>query len=413
VATTHSALLALLLGIPFAVVGWFAAAPMFRLLGAAPDVAAIGADYLRIVLLSAPFRLTAIVLTRAYQGAGDSRTPLVVRGAGTLLNIALTIMLVPGLAGLPELGVRGAAVATAIGNTVSALVLLGAVGIGWNGLRVRAAALRDLRLAGRILRIAGPQILERNLYALGAFPLNAITLQLGTAVNAGLQVGQRVMLYGLLPSRGAATAASSIAGNALGSGDPDRADHVARGGLSLAWIIALPVLVATVAFAGPLAGIFVDEPEALAAATGWVRVYGVALVMRSLFGVLRGAFDAGGDTRPPLVASALGIGVGTVGLSWLLGVQLGLGVAGVFIGVLVDPLLRTAVLWRLFERGTWLRRLDDDADPAAPAEERVQERGPGSAPDEEDGDEVPSTGPEEDGASAGGPVSPERSAADS
>jgi putative MATE family efflux protein len=309
--------------------------------------------------------MLAIVLTRAFQGAADSRTPLYVRGSGTVLNILLTILLVPGLLGLPELGVAGAAVATATGNVVSAVVLGAFLLRGWRGLSVTPGFLRDLRPAWSILRIAAPQILERNLFALGSLPLNAITLQIGTAANAGLQVGQRVMLYGLLPARGAATAASSIAGNRLGAGRPDGADHVVRGALSLAAAIALPVVVALLLFAEPVARLFVDEPDALAAAVGWVRVYAVALVARSLYGVFRGAFQAAGDNRPPLVTSTVGIAVFTVGLSWLLGLQLGLGLAGVFVGVLLDPVVRTLWLWRWFERGTWKRRLTDVGDAAA------------------------------------------------
>lgn len=359
-AATHSALLAITLGVPFAIAGWFGAAPMYDLLGAEPDVLGFGVDYLRIVLLSAPARLLTIVLTRAFQGAADSRTPLYIRSTGTILNILLTILLVPGLLGLPELGVAGAAWATFTGNCFSALVLGAFLVRGWRGLSLSPGVLRDLQPAWTVLRIASPQILERNLFALGAFPLNAITLSLGTAANAGLQVGQRVMLYGVLPARGAATAASSIAGNRLGAREPERADHVIRGGLSLSAVLAAPVTVALLLFAEPVAGLFVQEPDALAAATGWVQLYAVALLARSLYGVFRGAFQAAGDNRPPLATSATGILVGTVFLAWLLGLQLGLGLAGVFIGVLVDPVIRTVWLWRWFERGTWQRRIDPD-----------------------------------------------------
>ena len=365
-AATHAALLAVVIGVPFAVLGWFGAGPMYRLLGAAPEVVDLGTEYLRIVLLSAPARMLAIVLTRAFQGAADSRTPLYVRSTGTILNIVLTILLVPGLLGLPALGVRGAAWATFTGNCFSAVVLGLFLARGWRGLSLTPGFLRDLRPAGRILRIAAPQILERNLFALGAFPLNAITLSLGTAANAGLQVGQRVMLYGLLPARGAATAASSIAGNRLGAGDRDRADHVVRGALSLSGVVAAPVIVGLLLFAAPVAGLFVQEPDALAAATAWVRVYAVALLARSLYGVFRGAFQAAGDNRPPLVTTTAGILVGTVFLSWLLGLQFGLGLVGVAIGVLVDPLLRTVWLWRWFERGTWRRTLVQDGEAERP-----------------------------------------------
>jgi putative MATE family efflux protein len=358
VAATQTAMLALAVGVPFAVLGWVAAPGAYRLLGASGEVADLGVTYLRVVMLSAPARTLAIMLTRAFQGAGDTRTPLRIRGGGTLLNIALTVLLVPGLLGLPRMGVLGAAVGTVVGNVVTGVVLLGALARGWRGLHVRRDAVGRTDVMRRIVSIGWPQVVERNMFAVGTLPLNAITLAFGTAANAGLQVGQRLMLYGLLPSRGVATAASSIAGNHLGRGDRVGADRIARGGLSLSVAFAIPVSVVLLVAATPLARAFVSEPDALAAATGWVRVYAVAVLLRSLYGVLRGSFQAGGLTRPPLLASATGIFVFMVGASWLLGIGLGYGLAGVFVGVLLDPLVRTVMLYGRFRTGEWQVVLD-------------------------------------------------------
>lgn len=361
VAMTQTLLLALLVGVPFAGLGWVAAPGAYRLLGASPEVSDLGVTYLRVVMLSAPARTLNIMLTRGFQGAGDTRTPLMIRGGGTLVNIGLTVLLVPGLAGLPEMGVLGAAVGTVVGNTLTALVLVAALLRGWRGLHVAWGAVHRVDVMRRIAQIGWPQVVERNMFAIGTLPLNAITLAFGTAANAGLQVGQRLMLYGLLPSRGVATAASSIAGNRLGAADRAGADRIARGGLTLSVVVAVPVAVVLLVFAAPLARVFVSEPDALAAATGWVRVYAVAVVLRSLYGVLRGSFQAGGLTRPPLLASATGIFGFMVGASWLLGIGLGWGLAGVFVGVLLDPLVRTGILYRRFRTGEWQQVLDAPA----------------------------------------------------
>lgn len=124
-ATTQTALLAAAVGTVLGAVLWWLAPVAYDLLGSSDEVSRLGVSYLRIVVASSPARFLAIMLTRAFQGVGDTRTPLWVRGGGTLLNIALTIVLVPGLAGLPELGVRGAAIATAIG------IIGFLVGVSW------------------------------------------------------------------------------------------------------------------------------------------------------------------------------------------------------------------------------------------------------------------------------------------
>ena len=369
-ATTQSAVLAAAMGVPFTIVGLLTAPWFFEVLGAEPEVVEIGTTYLRVIIATAVPRMVAIVLTRAFQGAGDTRTPLVIRTIGTVLNIALTVVLVPGLWGAPELGVLGAAIGTAAGNVASALILIGALTINGQRASAERAAGRSTQLdasalgftrsgiwapalAARLLRIGWPQMVERNLYGIAALPLNAIVLTFGTAANAGFHVGRRVMLYGLLLSRGIATATSTKVGNATGAGDPERAEHNARGGIALSTLIGAVVAVPVFVFAEPLARVFLTEEGSLGAATVWVQVHAGVTVLRAGYGTIRGIFQGTGVTRPPLVSSATGLGVFALGFSWLVGVQLGAGLWAVYLGVLLDPLARTAMLYRWFEQDRW------------------------------------------------------------
>lgn len=352
-AVSQTAVLAVVVGMPLTALGVWGAPAFYRLMGAAPDVAALGVTYLRVVIATAVPRMLAVMLTRALQGAGDTRTPLFIRSAGTGINIALTVLLVFGLAGLPRIGVLGAALGTAAGNVLSAVLLVVILLRGRRIVRLTLAGLWDPRMAGRIVRIGTPQVVERQLYALGVIPLNAIVLAFGTAANAGFQVGRRMMLYGLLPARGIATAASTLMGLHVGAQAPQTGERFGRGALALATGISLAVALPLFVLAGPVAGMFVREPQALVLATTWMRVYVVAMVVRAAYGVLRGAMQGAGDTRSPLYASALGIGLFALGFSWLVGVRLGAGLPGVFAGVLLDPAVRTAVLYRWFDRGRW------------------------------------------------------------
>lgn len=359
VAVTQSALIALIVGIPFTGVGWLVAPGYFELLGAEPEVVDLGVTYLRIVILSAVPRVLAIMLTRAFQGAGDTVTPLVIRSIGTGLNILLTVVLVPGLGAVPALGIRGAAYGTAAGNVVSALLLLGVLTLGGRRIGFRRDGWWAPETARRIVRIGAPQVLERNLYALGSIPLNAIVLTFGTAAIAGFHVGRRIQLYALLPARGVATASSTYMGNRVGALRADDGERYVRGGISLAALVSAVIAVPLVLFAQPLANIFVREPDALAFATSWVRVYAVATILRAIYGVLRGGMQGAGDTRSPLISTTTGLVLFALGFSWLFGVQLGLGIMAVYAGVALDPALRLAMLYRWFDQGRWRRFLSD------------------------------------------------------
>ncbi len=353
VAVTQTAVLAVAVGVPAAVVGWFGAPTFYALLGADPEVTGLGVTYLRVVIATAAPRMLAIMLTRALQGAADTRSPMVIRTVGTALNIALTVLLVPGLAGLPELGVLGAAIGTAAGNTASALLLLGVLAAGRRPGRLRRAGLWAPATAARIVQVGLPQVAERNLYALAAVPLNGIVLTFGTAANAGFQIGRRAMLYALLPSRGVATAVSTTMGTDVGAGDVDAGEHAARGGMLLAGLVSVAAAVPMVVLARPIAGAFLSGGAALDAATAWVRVYSLATITRAVYGVLRGALQGAGDTTSPLWATTVGVAGFALGFSWLVGIQLGVGLAGVYAGVLLDPAARTAALYTWFDSGRW------------------------------------------------------------
>lgn len=356
IATTQSALLAAVIGAPLAVIGWYGAPAFFSVLGASADVADLGVPYMQIVLLTAPARMVAVMLTRALQGAGDTRTPLVIRTVGTVLNIVLTVALVPGVGPLPELGVTGAAIGTAVGNVISALMLTGWLAHGGGAVGLARAGLTAFGVGRTIVRIGLPQVAERNLFALGVIPLNAITLAFGTAANAGMQVGRRVMLYALLPSRGVATAASTRVGNSVGADSPEEAGRRARSAISLSVTVTVPVAAALLVWARPVSQLFIQEADALAMAADWVRVYAIVTIVRAVYGVLRDSLQGAGDTRPPLVAGAVGVLGFTVGFSWLVGIVLGVGLVGVYAGVLLDAVVRTGILLRVFLAGRWLRR---------------------------------------------------------
>ena len=367
IATTQTAVLALAIGVPLGILGWFAAPGFYRLLGANDQVTTLGVDYFRLIILTAGPRMLSIMLTRALQGSGDTRSPMVIRSVSTTINIVLTVLLVPGMFGLPKLGVVGAAVGTATGNVLAALLLVVVLAWGRRPIGFCREGLWRPDWARRIVRIGLPQVAERNLYALALLPLNGIVLSFGTAANAGFQVGFRLQLYALLPSRGVSTAVSHLVGTQVGRGDLDGAARDAHAGLWLSSLVSVVAVVPLLIFARPVAGLFVHEPDALAAATDWVRVYGAVTVLRALYGVMRGALQGAGDTRPSLVATFVGVAVFAVGFSWVAGLGMGMGIVGVFAGVLLDPVARLALLRRWFDPARWAEAAGTAA--AAPASE--------------------------------------------
>jgi putative MATE family efflux protein len=351
--TTQTVVLALLLGVPITIVGWLIAPSFFAVLGAERAVAEPGALYLRVIILTAAFRILSILSGRALAGAGDTRTPMVVNVGATALNIVLTVTLVAGVGPVASYGVLGAAVGTAVGNVLAGVAFLGIFASGLFRVSFRPEAISQMGISREIIRIGTPQVLDRNLYVVADIPLNWIILLFGTEVNAAFQIGRRVQQYARMPNWGFSTASSTLVGNNLGDGNPRASERFGWGSVSLAVVVTGGVGATLFVFAEPIAGIFTSDAETFLAATDWIRVLAIATVFQSVFSVVRGGLQGAGDTKWPLYATLVGISGFTLGFSYVVGVALDVGILGVYLGVTLDYVARSAIVAYRFEGGSW------------------------------------------------------------
>src|SRR5206468_8142545 len=106
------------MGLVLAAAGTVAARPLFSAMDPAGTVVEQGATYLRIVLLGAPFVMTALTAETAIRAAGDTRTPLLMDALSITLNIVLAPVLIYGWGPVPRMGIAGAALATVCAQVV-------------------------------------------------------------------------------------------------------------------------------------------------------------------------------------------------------------------------------------------------------------------------------------------------------
>ncbi|MFQ5583401.1 MAG: MATE family efflux transporter, partial [Calditrichia bacterium] len=123
-AALHTFILALTMGIVFAVAGLLFQKPLYRFLGANDLLLGLITDYLTIVFLFTPIVLLSMFTSGIFKGWGNTFLPMLFMVTGTLLNILLDPLLIFGLGPFPELGIKGAALASGISRTISLLFTL-------------------------------------------------------------------------------------------------------------------------------------------------------------------------------------------------------------------------------------------------------------------------------------------------
>jgi len=276
-----------------------------------------------------------------------------------LIKVAGNLVLLTGLWGLPELGVRGAGLSTLGSSLVGALCFIaisrahrhGAVRLGLRDLRVRAETLREG------FAIAWPAVAER-------FAMNAATLvyfrflgSYGVEAVAAYNVGVRILAFTWIPGLGLSVAAATLVGQALGAGDAPRARRAGSISSRLGVIIALGLGAIFIALRVPLAHMFTRDPAVVAALDPFILLLGVGLPFLVSHFTLSGALRGAGDTLTPLWAAAVGNWVFRVPLGYLLAHMLHVELFWVWSIMIVDHVTRSLWLNRAFKYGNWDQRL--------------------------------------------------------
>ena len=109
VLARQSLLWSVVISIPLAAVGLFAAKPIIGIFGMEAEVTTIGADYLRVVMGTVVVLTLMLLSSAVLRGAGDSRTPMLITAIANVINVVLAYGLIFGKWGLPEMGVVGSA----------------------------------------------------------------------------------------------------------------------------------------------------------------------------------------------------------------------------------------------------------------------------------------------------------------
>lgn len=325
---------------------------ILRALGQAPEVVPLAADYLRIAAIGLIPSLLIMVL-KSYLAALE-RTQVVfwITLASAVLNVAVNYALIFGHWGFPELGVQGAAIASVVIQTAGFLALVVYVTAVTPEYALFQRFWRpDWEAFRAVFRLGWPIGLT-SLAEVGLFAGTSLMVGwIGTVELAAHGIALNISSVTFMVHIGLSQAATIRVGQFHGrreTGELRRAAVVAYG---LSGLMVAATVVVFLTMGGPLVGFFVDPTDPARAAI--VAVGTTLLAMAALFqlvdagqvmslGILRGVQD----TRVPMIHAAIGYwGVG-MPLAWALGFPLGVGLIGVWIG-LVAGLAVAALLLAL------------------------------------------------------------------
>ena len=251
--------------------------PLALFLGASPGTLNDTENYLRFIVLGAPFMTGQFVVNNQLRYQGSAFYAMVGLLSGALLNIVLDPILIFAL----HLGVAGAAIATVMGQFISFLVLLIGSSRGAN-IRLKPS---NIRVNGHylfeIVNGGIPALFRQGLAALATLLLNRAAGAYGDAAIAGMSVTTRVMLFVASALIGFGQGYQPVCAFNYGAGKKERVKEgfffcVKYGTIFLTFMAALCFI-----FPSQIIGWFRNDPDVIAVGKVALRWQSVVLPLQA------------------------------------------------------------------------------------------------------------------------------------
>lgn len=324
---------------------------IFGLLVSDPAVAREGVPYFRARLVGT----VGFAINYSFRGfwVGHGLSSVYMRSLflSHASNVFLNWVLIFGNLGAPELGTLGAGVGSAIATGIGTAYHL-AVLASRGELRLAAPELPAL---AAMLRLSVPAGLQQFFFAAGFTVLFWIVGRVGTAELAAANVLLTLTLVMILPAVGLGLAAATLAGQALGRGDPADArrwgyDVVRLGMIVMTLPASLVLLVPDLLLSG-----FLHDPSTLALARTPLRIIAVTMLPDVVGLVMLNALLGAGDTLRVFAASATMQWGLFLPAAWTVGPRLGLGLTAIWATLGLWRTAQAMVFTAMWHRGKWTR----------------------------------------------------------
>ncbi|MBB5325947.1 putative MATE family efflux protein [Anoxybacillus tepidamans] len=341
--------IAILIGLLFGLISLFFAEPLLKIMGAEPNVLEVAVTYFRIVAVPSVFISLMFVFGSILRAAGDTKTPMKVSVWINIVHIVFDYLLIFGFWKFGGLGITGAAWATVIARILGTIALYRYIvksklhfslfdGFSFND------SPRSL------IKLSTPAAAERLIMRLGQVLYFGLIVHIGTATYAAHTIAGNIEIFSYMPGYGLAVAATTLVGQNLGANQKKEAYSYGMLTTGIAVLFMSFIGVILYFFSPWFVTWFTTDKNVIDMVTTALRIDAFAQPALAIGLVLAGALQGAGDTKSPMYSTAVGMWVIRVIGVYILGIQMGTGIAGVWLSILIDLFVRAGYLLLRFKK---------------------------------------------------------------
>jgi putative MATE family efflux protein len=301
--TTDSLILSFLIVGLFVVIGWLTIEPVFRILGASPEILPLVKQYMRIWYPGMFFVVVPMVGNSAIRATGDTKTPSAIMLVAVTVNLIFDPLFIFGIGPFPRLELAGAALTTVCARAtvffLSMYILVKRERMLTFSLKPLDAVFRSWK---QILYIGLPSAGTRMIVPLVVGVIIRIVSAYGPAAVAAYGVSARIEFFALAVVYALASVVGPFIGQNLGAGRLDRVSLGVKQSerFSLLWGFGAFLILA--AAARPVASVFNDNPQVIEGIVLYLKIVPLALGLQGIVTISNSALNV---LNKPLHAAGL------------------------------------------------------------------------------------------------------------
>ncbi|MDR7871039.1 MAG: MATE family efflux transporter [Tissierellaceae bacterium] len=338
--------LSIMIGLLFGIITIVFGNKLLSVMGAESGVVEKSSSFFYIVGGGSVFISSLTVFGSILRATGDTKSPMVVNTAVNILNIIVDYVLIFGLGPIPAMGIVGTALGTVIARVIGSILMFSKIQrttLSFKFFDIFNKSNYELNYK-ELITLSIPAALERLVMRLGQVVYYGLIVSIGVTTYAAHTIAGNIESFTYMPGYGLTTAASILVGNSFGSGNKKEAYEYG--------VLAVKIGAIIMSFGGIIlffgspyfATWFTEDSVAIGKIVTALRIDAFAQIPLAVSLIFAGALQGSGDTKFPLYSTAIGMwGIRVLGV-YILGIKMGLDIAGVWVAILIDLVIRGILL---------------------------------------------------------------------
>lgn len=317
----------------------------------------LAGDYLFWIITPSIVFVAPFVLGAVFRGIGDMKTPFYITLIANGINIFLDYVLIFGKLGFPNLGVKGAAIATSISRLIALIVYIFLLFYKKRKFHLSNFFPKfDFEIIKNLIKIGFPASLERFMFSFGNLFFGDVVLSIGTEAFAAHRVSINIESLSFNTGFGFTNATQTLVGQSIGNNDEKLAKRYTYTSFKITLLIMSLIGVFLFFFPELFIRIFTDDVKVIEYAKIAVRIISIAQPFFAMVLIFMGSLRGGGNTTSPFWATTLGMYLIRLPVSLVLVRIFGLGMFGAWLAMSFDITFKGFYLYLIFLRRANFKR---------------------------------------------------------